>query len=70
MSLLQELEQWYLRQCDGEWEHSFGMRIETIDNPGWVIEVDLAGTRLAAAQLGAVPNSVQRKLNYLDHLAA
>src|SRR3954466_15801164 len=40
------LEEWYAAQCDGEWEHGYGISIETLDNPGWWIKVDLVGTRL------------------------
>lgn len=43
---LEALEAWYLCQCDGDWEHSFGVKIDTIDNPGWVVQVDLEGTPL------------------------
>jgi hypothetical protein len=38
------LQSWYQSQCDGDWEHEFGIRIETLDNPGWHIEIDLTGT--------------------------
>ena len=44
--LLQALQRWYARHCDGEWEHCHGIRIETCDNPGWWVQVDLAGTGL------------------------
>lgn len=40
------LQSWYIAQCDGEWEHSYGVTIETLDNPGWSLSVDLSGTRL------------------------
>jgi len=39
------LEQGYTSQCNGEWEHSYGIHIETLDNPGWRIKIDLRGTR-------------------------
>ncbi|MFE3999789.1 Imm53 family immunity protein [Nocardioides sp. YIM B13467] len=35
---------WYADQCDGEWEHEFGVKIETIDNPGWSVTIDLVDT--------------------------
>jgi hypothetical protein len=38
------LVNWYAAQCDGEWEHEYGIRIETLDNPGWSISIDLVGT--------------------------
>ncbi|WP_369943675.1 immunity 53 family protein [Xanthomonas medicagonis] len=40
------LQQWYLQQCNGDWEHSWGVRIETLDNPGWKLEINLTGTSL------------------------
>jgi hypothetical protein len=40
------LAAWYREQCDGDWEHEFGIRIATLDNPGWDVEVDLTGTDL------------------------
>lgn len=38
---LVELEGWYAARCDGVWEHDHGVRIDTIDNPGWSLVVDL-----------------------------
>jgi hypothetical protein len=42
--LLRWLEEWYTSQCDGEWEHRYGIKIDTLDNPGWSIEISLVGT--------------------------
>jgi hypothetical protein len=39
------LEHWYLGQCNGDWEHQNGIRVETLDNPGWKVNIDLHGTR-------------------------
>jgi hypothetical protein len=38
------LQSWYQRQCNGFWEHGFGVTIETLDQPGWMVTVDLAET--------------------------
>jgi hypothetical protein len=38
------LEDWYAAQCDADWEHSWGVEIGTLDNPGWRLRVDLDGT--------------------------
>ena len=46
MDELTRLQRWYAAQCNGEWEHDFGVKIETLDNPGWLVRVDLAGTAL------------------------
>ena len=44
MDELKWLAAWYQHQCDGEWEHSGGIEIGTMDNPGWYVHVDLKGT--------------------------
>jgi hypothetical protein len=41
------LQQWYHSQCNGVWEHSWGVKIGTLDNPGWSIEINLRDTTLA-----------------------
>jgi hypothetical protein len=41
---LEWLMHWFAGHCDGDWEHGFGPRISTIDNPGWRLEVPLEGT--------------------------
>lgn len=46
MESLSLLQNWYLAQCDEDWEHSYGVRIETLDNPGWIVEIDLTDTEL------------------------
>ena len=38
------LEEWYLGECNGDWEHSYGVTIETLDNPGWIVRIDLHET--------------------------
>ena len=40
------LMHWYLDQCDGDWEHSSGVEIGTLDNPGWTLKIDLKNTTL------------------------
>ncbi len=49
MTVLAWIEKWYAAQCDGDWEHAKGVSITTIDNPGWLVTIDLAGTDLEAA---------------------
>ena len=39
--------EWFKSYCDGDWEHSNGMTIETMDNPGWCVKIWLDGTELA-----------------------
>jgi hypothetical protein len=40
------LQAWYATQCDGDWEHDYGVSIETLDNPGWFLRLDLQGTAM------------------------
>lgn len=40
------LVQWYLSQCDNDWEHSYGLELGTLDNPGWTLKIDLSETTL------------------------
>lgn len=44
MNDLQWVQNWYQSQCDGDWEHEYGIMIETVDNPGWYLTVNLIGT--------------------------
>lgn len=38
------LENWFKENCYDEWEHSYGIKIKTLDNPGWSVTVDLSYT--------------------------
>ena len=40
------LSQWFLSECNNDWEHGTGIRIETLDNPGWHIRINLEDTLL------------------------
>lgn len=46
MSILIWLEKWYQSNCDTEWEHIYGVKIDTLDNPGWSVKIDLLNTPL------------------------
>jgi Immunity protein 53 len=44
--LLARLCEWYREQCNGDWEHGSGVLIDTLDNPGWMVKIDLRETAL------------------------
>jgi hypothetical protein len=46
MDDLKWLEQWYADQCRGDWAQVRGVTIQSLDNPGWMVTVDLVGTGL------------------------
>lgn len=52
--VIDQLQRWYASQCDGEWEHTRGVRIDSLDNPGWSVEIDLLGTELDGRSFDAV----------------
>ena len=45
--VLNRLEAWFRSCCDRDWENRYGVTIESTDNPGWWVKVDLSGTMLA-----------------------
>jgi len=44
MNLLSWLEEWYTSICNGDWEHQYGITIETMDNPGWHLKINVTYT--------------------------
>jgi hypothetical protein len=54
MDAIEFLQSWYRAQTNGEWEHSRGVTIETLDNPGWRVTIDLVETPLEGASMRAV----------------
>ena len=54
MKILEDIQRWYAAQCDGDWEHNFGLSIQTMDNPGWSVKVNLEDTLLENLPFEAV----------------
>ena len=48
---LQRLQAFYVSQCNGDWEHSYGITIESLDNPGWIVRVSISETRFEALDI-------------------
>ncbi|MEI2824022.1 MAG: immunity 53 family protein [Chitinophagaceae bacterium] len=36
--------EWYKKNCNSDWEHNYGIKIETLDNPGWALTIDIIGS--------------------------
>lgn len=49
--ILNWIENWYRENCDGDWEHNYGIKIDTIDNPGWAITIDLINTKYSGLKI-------------------
>ena len=58
---LQKLQLWYSKQCDGSWEHQHGVSIDTLDNPGWAVVIDLAHTDLRSMQMEPVVEEIDEQ---------
>ena len=41
---------------DGGWEHSYVIIIDTLDNPGWCVRIDLVGTELEGRTFDRIEN--------------
>lgn len=46
MNSLDFVVSWFMAQCNGDWEHDIGIRIATLDNPGWSVTVRIEDTQL------------------------
>src|SRR5262249_61947379 len=58
MSLIERLSGWYTRQCDGDWEHFQGVSIQSCDNPGWWVKIELKGTALESIAFERIAENV------------
>ena len=59
------LQNWYASQCNEDWEHTYGIDIQTLDNPGWLVIIDLGETELENYQFDQV--SIKRsKHDWVD----
>ncbi|GAB2867563.1 immunity 53 family protein [Hymenobacter ruber] len=60
MDLLQRIQRWYTINCNGDWEHDYGVSIwhgisvQTLDNPGWIVTINLKDTCLDASDMPSV----------------
>jgi hypothetical protein len=54
MDSLSWLENWYKSTCNGEWEDSYGIKIQTLDNPGWMVQIDIRETALEEKEFSPV----------------
>ena len=65
MCELQELQTWYYSQRNRDWEHSFGIEISTVDNPGWRLKIDLADTELEKNEFEETKQNYEHEVDWL-----
>jgi hypothetical protein len=58
MNELERLNKWYSSHCDGTWEHDQGVTLQSLDNPGWWLKIDLKGTRLESKSFSAISQGI------------
>jgi len=56
MDTLTWIQNWYTRHCNGEWEQEHGIGISTLENPGWMVDINLTDTELAEASFEKFEN--------------
>ena len=61
MNTLARLQAWYSRQCNGEWEHSSGISIQSCDNPGWWVKINLVSTPLESLAFTEIAEGVDAR---------
>ncbi len=62
---LTALQAWYIAQCDGDWEHGAGVILQTLDNPGWSVTIELAGTALEGRPFLVVEEDIAHETAWL-----
>ncbi len=63
LTVFEKLSAWYEAQCNEDWEHHYGIKIETLDNPGWLVTIDLFGTNLENKPFSEIHHNVDSKNN-------
>jgi len=62
MNILSRLTKWFDEQCNGDWEHHYGIKIETLDNPGFLIKIDIKDTKLISKHFNENHHNVSELL--------
>ena len=65
MDNLSWLDQFFGSLTDGEWESEFGITIESVNNPGWMVRIDLDGTGLNPSTFRTVSDQRTEK-NWIE----
>jgi hypothetical protein len=61
---LEGLAIWYATQCDGHWEHQQGIKLQTLDNPGWMLKIDLVDTALYAMPFAPIEHQLTDPISW------
>ena len=59
------LQDWFESQCDKDWEHGNGIKIKTLDNPGWSLDIELDGTILIDKELSEYKENYEHETDWI-----
>ena len=62
------LMQWYLANCNEDWEHQYGVTIDTLDNPGWCLTIDLQCTPMEGLTFTPIHEGVSAEVQPIQGL--
>ena len=65
MTVLTELTAWLQSRLNGDWEHDFGISIQSTDNPGWWVKISLTGTPLETKDFTSVDRGIADSNDWL-----
>ena len=56
MDTLDWIQDWFKNNCDGDWEHGEAIQINTLDTPGWEVEIDISNTSMVNMHINWILN--------------
>ena len=59
------LQSWFAAHCTEDWQHVYGIKIETLDNPGWRVEIDIGETPLEQKPFAEINRNLQDGAGWL-----
>lgn len=62
---MEKLIEWYLLQCNGDWEHQHGFKITSLDNPALRLTVDLKGTDLQFKRFATIEFQLENSATWI-----
>ena len=56
MEITDWIQNWFKNNCDGDWEKAEVILINTTENPGWEVEIDISNTSIANMNINWILN--------------
>jgi hypothetical protein len=62
------LQEWFDKRSDDQWERAGRIKIETREGSGWLVDIDVSGTRMEYASIGVTRSGCSLQQNSPDPL--